>query len=93
MCASAQIDEAHAHMLCTSEKPFHVRAIENRLTEVTMNRNQVKGRVRQQTGQIRQMIGKLFGNKRMQAQGGVEKAGGKIQSGYGDATDSTKKHT
>lgn len=58
-----------------------------------MNRNQVKGRVRQATGALKQMTGKLFGSKRLQAKGELKKSGGKIQSGYGDATDDAQKRS
>ena len=58
-----------------------------------MNRNQVKGRVREASGRLKQMTGKLFGNEWLQAKGGLKKAGGKVQTSYGDATDSARKRS
>ncbi len=56
-----------------------------------MNRHQLKGRISQATGKVKEMTGRLFGNKPMEGKGRVKKTGGKIQAGYGDLKDDLQK--
>lgn len=56
-----------------------------------MNRHQLKGRISQATGKVKEMTGRLFGNKSLEGKGSVKKAGGKIQAGYGDLKDDLQK--
>ncbi len=55
-----------------------------------MNKDQVKGRVEQTTGKVKEAAGKLVGNDRLQAEGMAEQVKGKVQAGYGDAKESAK---
>ncbi|MBI3900145.1 MAG: CsbD family protein [Gammaproteobacteria bacterium] len=57
-----------------------------------MNSHQLKGRISQATGKLKEITGKLFGNKSLEAKGRAKKTGGKIQAGYGDIKDDTQKH-
>jgi uncharacterized protein YjbJ (UPF0337 family) len=58
--------------------------------ESEMNKDQVKGRVEQAKGAVKEATGKAVGNDRLEAEGKVDKASGKVQSGYGDAKEKTK---
>lgn len=58
-----------------------------------MNRHQLRGRISQARGKIREITGKLFGDKRLQEKGRTEKTGGGIQAGYGDIKDDIRKHS
>ena len=55
-----------------------------------MNKNQVKGRVDTAKGAVKQAAGKATGNQKLKQEGAVQKAGGKIESGYGDAKSKAK---
>jgi uncharacterized protein YjbJ (UPF0337 family) len=55
-----------------------------------MNKDQVKGRVEQAKGAVKQATGKVVGNKNLEAEGQVEKVGGKVQATYGDLKEDVK---
>ena len=55
-----------------------------------MNKDQVKGRVEQSSGAIKEAAGKLVGNDRLRTEGAAEKVKGKVQAGYGDAKENVK---
>lgn len=56
-----------------------------------MNKDQVKGRVKQAEGKVKEVAGKLVGNDRLQAKGKVENAVGTAQAGMGDLKADLKK--
>jgi uncharacterized protein YjbJ (UPF0337 family) len=49
-----------------------------------MNKDQIKGRVKEAKGEIKKDTGKLFGNKKLEVEGTAEKAAGKVQKRVGD---------
>jgi uncharacterized protein YjbJ (UPF0337 family) len=55
-----------------------------------MDKNRVKGAVKEASGSIKEAAGKLTGNDRLQAEGAAEKIEGKIQSKVGKAKDAVK---
>lgn len=55
-----------------------------------MNKNQIKGCIEQAKGQLKQVTGRVIGNKELEQKGRIQKAGGKVQSGYGDAKEDIK---
>ena len=55
-----------------------------------MNKDQVKGRVEEAKGSVKEATGKAVGNKDLEARGTVDKAAGKAQSTYGDAKEKVK---
>jgi uncharacterized protein YjbJ (UPF0337 family) len=50
-----------------------------------MNKDQVKGRVREAKGKVKEIAGKAVGNRRVEAEGDAEQLAGKVQKTYGDA--------
>ncbi len=58
-----------------------------------MNKDQVKGRVKQTKGKVKEIAGKIVGNDALKVKGKVEKLAGKVQAGYGDIKSSVKKST
>jgi uncharacterized protein YjbJ (UPF0337 family) len=64
-----------------------------RYQEGTMNKDQVKGRVEEAKGQVKEVAGKAVGNKELEQKGRMQKAGGKIQAGYGDLKEDIKDST
>ena len=55
-----------------------------------MNKDQVKGRVQQAKGSVKETTGKVVGNSRLQGEGAAEKAAGKAQANYGNAKEKGK---
>ena len=55
-----------------------------------MNKDQVKGRIEQTTGKVKEAAGKLVGNDRLRTEGAAEQVKGKVQAGYGDAKENVK---
>ena len=49
-----------------------------------MNKTQVKGRINVAEGKIKEVAGKLVGDKSLETKGKVQKAAGKIQGAVGD---------
>ncbi|MBY8607859.1 CsbD family protein [Burkholderia arboris] len=56
-----------------------------------MNRDQVKGRIAEAKGKLKEMIGRILGNRTTRMQGTVEQVVGKTQALYGDAKAQLKK--
>lgn len=56
-----------------------------------MDKHQVKGRVKEVSGKIKEEVGKAIGNDRLHAKGKVEKNIGKAQANYGDLKSDIKK--
>jgi uncharacterized protein YjbJ (UPF0337 family) len=51
---------------------------------MSINRHQVKGRVRIAKGLIKEATGRIVGNKVLQAKGTIQKNLGKVQAKFGD---------
>ena len=56
-----------------------------------MNKDQVKGRIREIAGKAKEVTGNVVGNKDLEVKGKVENAVGKVQAGYGDLKSDLKK--
>lgn len=56
-----------------------------------MNKDQVKGRIKQTEGKAKEVIGKLFEDKDLKDEGLIENAVGKVQTAYGDLKEDLKK--
>jgi uncharacterized protein YjbJ (UPF0337 family) len=52
--------------------------------ELSMNEDQVKGRIKTAKGDLKVIAGKAVGNRNLIEKGKGERAVGKIQAGYGD---------
>ncbi|MEO8628448.1 MAG: CsbD family protein [Betaproteobacteria bacterium] len=55
-----------------------------------MNKDQVKGRINEAAGKVKEVAGKAVGNETAEAKGIVQKNAGKVQAGYGDAKEDVK---
>ena len=55
-----------------------------------MNKDQVKGRVEEAKGSIKEAAGKVVGNPNLRDEGTLDKAAGKAQAGFGDAKEKVK---
>jgi uncharacterized protein YjbJ (UPF0337 family) len=56
-----------------------------------MNRHQVKGVTNQVTGEIKQQVGKLSGDRSTVARGQASEVKGKLQKGMGDAKEAVRR--
>jgi uncharacterized protein YjbJ (UPF0337 family) len=57
---------------------------------MSMNKDQVKGRVDAAEGRIQEITGKLIGNATQEASGILKRNLGKLQAHFGDATQKLK---
>jgi uncharacterized protein YjbJ (UPF0337 family) len=73
----------------TERDPFIVI----RYQEKRMNKDQVKGRAEEAKGKVKQATGKAVGDRELEHKGRIQKAGGKIQAGYGDLKEDIKDST
>lgn len=55
-----------------------------------MNKDQVKGRIAEAEGKVKEVAGKVVGNKRLEEEGRIDKAAGKVQAGFGDLKEAVK---
>jgi uncharacterized protein YjbJ (UPF0337 family) len=58
-----------------------------------MNDDQIKGRIKKAGGKIKEVTGKVVGNKSLEAEGKVDQAVGKVQAGYDDLKEDIKDTT
>lgn len=56
-----------------------------------MNKDTVDGNLKQVKGSVKEALGKVTGNTRLEAEGATEKVAGKAQEKLGDAKDAAKK--
>lgn len=57
---------------------------------MSINKDQVKGRVNQAEGKIKEVAGKLVGNEDLEAKGKVQKILGEAQAKFGDVKQDVK---
>ena len=57
---------------------------------MSTNKDQVKGRVKESEGNIKELTGKLVGNETLEAKGKVQKTLGQAQAKFGDVKQDMK---
>jgi uncharacterized protein YjbJ (UPF0337 family) len=57
---------------------------------MSMNKDQVKGRVGEAKGAIKEATGKVMDDKTLEAKGNIEKNLGKVQAKFGDVKQDVK---
>ncbi|MBO9135012.1 MULTISPECIES: CsbD family protein [Rhizobium] len=55
-----------------------------------MDKNRIEGAAKELKGTIKETVGKLTGNERLEAEGKVDKAAGEVQSTVGKGKDAVK---
>jgi uncharacterized protein YjbJ (UPF0337 family) len=55
-----------------------------------MDKDRIEGAAKQVKGTIKEAIGKVTGDVKIEAEGVAEKAAGKLQSGVGEAKDAAR---
>jgi uncharacterized protein YjbJ (UPF0337 family) len=56
-----------------------------------MNKEQVTGRIEEGSGKLKEVAGKLVGNKDLERKGTIQKNVGKARAGLGDLHEDVKK--
>jgi len=56
-----------------------------------MNKDQVKGRLKKTEGKVKEVAGKIVGDRFLEQKGRNKKAAGTVQAGYGDLKNNLKK--
>ena len=57
---------------------------------MSMNKDQVKGRVNEAKGKIKEVAGRLVGNEKLEAKGKAQKIVGKARAKFGDVKKDVK---
>jgi uncharacterized protein YjbJ (UPF0337 family) len=65
----------------------------NQLGDKAVNKNQVKGHIKQAKGKGKEVVGKAVGNKHLQREGTVEKLSGNAEAAYGDLKQELQRST
>jgi uncharacterized protein YjbJ (UPF0337 family) len=55
-----------------------------------MNKDQVKGRVEEAKGKVKEVAGRTVGNPDLEDRGTMQKVGGSVQKNYGDLKEDVK---
>ncbi|KIQ00651.1 MULTISPECIES: CsbD family protein [Rhizobium/Agrobacterium group] len=55
-----------------------------------MDKNRIEGAAKELKGTIKEAAGKLTGNKKLEAEGKIDKAAGEVQSTVGKSKDSVR---
>lgn len=56
-----------------------------------MNKQQIKGATNRATGEIKEQVGKMTGDRSLQAKGHAREMKGKLQQGLGDAREAGRR--
>lgn len=55
-----------------------------------MNKDQVKGRIEEAKGKMKEVAGKVSGDKKLEQEGKIQNISGKVQAGLGDLKEDIK---
>lgn len=55
-----------------------------------MNKDQIKGGLKEAAGELQEQVGKLTGNREQEAKGHAREMEGKVQKGYGNVKEDAK---
>jgi uncharacterized protein YjbJ (UPF0337 family) len=55
-----------------------------------MGKDQVKGRIEEAKGTVKEVVGKILDDKDLEVEGNVQKNVGKVQAGFGDLKEDVK---
>jgi uncharacterized protein YjbJ (UPF0337 family) len=57
---------------------------------MSVNKDQIKGRVKQAEGKAKEVAGKMLGNEKLEVKGTVQKHLGEVQAKFGDVKQDIK---
>ena len=92
MGGSAPISSVTLPILFTTDTGLQLRhpSHSSNKQELTMNKDQAKGRLEEAKGKVKEVAGNLVGNDDLELKGKLQKSGGKIQAAYGDLKEDIK---
>ena len=93
MGASAPKFATRLPMLCSVDAGSQVRYRHSHrlhFQELTLNKDQAKGRIEEAKGKVKEVAGNLVGNDELELKGQIQKSGGKVQAAYGDLKEDLK---
>ena len=73
-----------------SDEPADCRYTLGQEDAMSINKDQVKGRVEEVKGAIKEATGKLVGDQKLEVKGNVQKNVGKVQAALGDVKKDIK---
>jgi uncharacterized protein YjbJ (UPF0337 family) len=56
-----------------------------------INKDQVQGRAEEAQGKVKEVVGKVVGNKDLEVKGNIQKNGGAVQASVGNAKEDIEK--
>ena len=71
------------HLHTTNSRCICVKSIQRRQIMAIVNKDEIKGKYEQAKGKIKDKVGEATGNRRMEAEGESENAGGKTRESWG----------
>ena len=84
-CEAQRVGLKHAEKCSKAPLDFSTS-----LKDIDMNKDQVKGSVKDAAGKVQQKTGEVIGSTEQQAKGVAKQVEGKIQKGFGDAKEAAK---
>jgi uncharacterized protein YjbJ (UPF0337 family) len=82
--------ESDVHRNCMTPERFIVSLMDAD-EEMNMDKDRMKGAAKNTTGKMKEAAGKMTGDTKMQAEGKMDRASGKVQNAVGGAKDAMKK--
>jgi uncharacterized protein YjbJ (UPF0337 family) len=64
--------------------------IETHFLEILMNKDQTHGRIEEAKGKVKEVAGKVVGNKNLEIKGRIQNTNGKAQAAFGDVKNNIK---
>jgi uncharacterized protein YjbJ (UPF0337 family) len=52
--------------------------------EIVMNKDNIKGKIKENKGKVKEVVGRAIGDKTMEQDGKIDQVSGKVQSAVGD---------
>jgi len=62
-----------------------------KIQEIIMDKDQIKGRIKEAQGKVKEVIGKILDDKKMEVEGILQKKAGRTQAGLSDFNDKIKR--
>lgn len=85
MRASVQIADSFLLILQIVSGGYQIGAPDQpHLKDHIMNKDQVKGRIEEAKGAVKEVAGKAVGNKELEIKGKIQNSAGKVQASFGD---------
>ena len=82
--------DAAIHLQSGRSCPPTLDRVDARLEDKPMDKDRIKGSVEQATGAVKETVGKVAGDAKLEVEGRNEKADGKVQNAVGGVKDALR---